>query len=398
MKLNEKLGIPEGINKEADNLYKKLFISLDKFLVSNKEIPKLDNDNKTFKIIIARYDIKINELHLKRVPFVLNIKYDETVDKPTIYGASYIPNTKYNYNDKSIFLEKDVTGSKLSININVNKEQNKSNIVNLIKDEFKPDTIAHELMHLFDQYKSKKGSLLSRTEYISFKSFGDFPKLIREFMYLLYFTSSTENTVRPSELYHQIIKSNITKSEFLNYMKSNEIIKILTKAEKFSMDNFKNKLNNDDEVKKFVDNFVSEKNYVRIGDYADDILNILMRYLINTKFDELRNSLETFVSSNANMQSIIDSLLGIPSDEIDLLNKRSSEFYDVITRNYKKYENDYNKYFNNLEKRLNFIGNKMKRKLYKLYDMIDDVTKKNEGFILNFNSFIKSEPTIRKRY
>jgi hypothetical protein len=398
MKLNEKLGIPEGINKEADKLHKKLFISLDKFLLSNREIPKLDNDNKSFEVIIARYDIKINELHLKRVPFILYFDYDERVSKPTLMSAGYNSKPKYSYNDKSIFLERDFNSSELSINIKVNKEQNKSNIVNIIKDELNPKTLAHELMHLFDEYKSKKSNLLTRSEYSSYKNFRDFPRLIGEFMYLLYYTSSDENTVRPSELYYQILKNNIKRSEFLNYMKSNETIKILTKAEKFSMTSFKKELNDDDEVKEFVDNFVSEKNYVRIGDYANDILNILMEYLINTKFDKLKSHLDNFVSSNASMQDFINSYFGIPSDEVDMLNKKSSEFYDVITKNYKKYENDYNKYFNNLEKRLNFIGNKMKRKLYKLYDMIDDVTKKNEGFILNFNSFIKSEPTIRKRY
>lgn len=390
MILNEKLGIPEGINKEADKLYKKLIISLDKFLLSNKDIPKIDNDNNSFEMVIARYDIKINDLHLKRVPFMLNIIYDDKVDKPLIFSAGFNRNPIYDYNDKSIFLKRDSTDSKLSITINVNKKQSKYDIVNLIKDEFKTDTIAHELMHMFDEHKSKKGSLLSSSEYKSFISLSDFPSLIREFIYLLYYTSPVENTVRPSQLYHQIIKSGITKSRFINYMKNNEIIETLTKAEKFSITKFKQKLNNDKEVKEYVDNFVSEKDYVRIGDYADDILNILMKYLINTKFDKLKSSLETFVSSNASMQSVLNSYLGIPSDEIDFLNKKSSIFYDKIIKKYKKYENDHNRYFNYLGKRLNFIGRKIKLKLYKLYDMVDDDVKvKNESFILKYDSFLE---------
>ena len=71
-----------------------------------------------------------------------------------------------------------------------------------------------------------------------------------------------------------------------------------------------------------------------------------------------------------------------------------------------KYKNNHDKYFDILEKRLNFAGKKMKRKLYKLYDMLDtdkkktgDIfnwelhtkinskNKKNESFILDFKSF-----------
>lgn len=400
MKINEKLGVPEGLNQEAENLYKKLIKSLSRFILSSREIPTLDDENSSSSIILARYDIKIGELHLKRVPFKLYFNYKKDIDKPYYLSAGFIPNYSYRYKNPKIYNEFDIEKSGLSITIVINNKQNKLDIFNIIKNELGKDTIAHELMHLFDYYKNNKRGILKDSEYISYTSNykEDFPVLIKQFIYLLYYTTSFENTVRPTQLYHQLLINKVKKSEFINFMKDNEIDKTIKKAEHFSISQFKEDLNNDKEVKEYVDR-ITKDGYVRIGDYAEDMLNLLMMSLIERNLKNIDSSLDSYIKQESWLDFLTSQIDGKPNDKIIELNKRKSYFFNKMENNYKKYEGNHRKYFNYLEKSLNLAGNKMKRKLYKLYDMIDEnnhiidwnlhskINEKNEKIILKFSSF-----------
>ena len=320
-------------------------------------------------------------------------------------SASYSTNLRYIDKNDKISIVPNIDDSALSITIAVGDNQNLKDIINTIKNELTSKTIAHELMHMYDEHKKKIGSIVSKSEYTTFQSISSFPKLISDFLYLLYYTSSNENTVRPTEIYHDMLEKEITKSDFVNYMKDNDIITKLSNAEKFSMKEFKDKLNNDKEVIETVDK-MSNNGYDRIGSYSDDILNLLMINLINENIDTIKNILKNYVNRSTNpFDNLFSSFMGISS-----MNNEKTEkvdlFFSKIVSSYMKYENNHDKYFDILEKRLNFAGKKMKRKLYKLYDMLDtdkkktgDIfnwelhtkinskNKKNESFILDFKSF-----------
>lgn len=403
MRVNEKLGVPEGINQEANRLYRKLLRDIDD--LSLYTFTELDENESEYLITIGTYNINIQDLKLKSVPFDLKLIYHPEVDKPTMVSASYSTYLNYKENKDKISIDPNIDDSSLSITIAVGEKQNIQDIVNTIKNELTSKTIAHELMHMYDEHKKKIGSIVSKSEYNSFQNISSFPKLISDFLYLLYYTSSNENTVRPTEIYHDMLEKEITKSDFVNYMKDNDIISKLSKAEKFSMKEFKDKLDNDKEVIENVDKMVKE-GYDRIGSYADDILNLLMINLINENLDTIKNILKNYTDRSTNpFDSLFSSFMGISS-----MNNEKTEkvdlFFSKIVSSYMKYENNHDKYFDILEKRLNFAGKKMKRKLYKLYDMLDtdkkktgDIfnwelhtkinskNKKNENFILDFKSF-----------
>jgi hypothetical protein len=407
MKLNERLGVPEGINKQATDLYKKLFISLDKLLLNDKiSIPKLSDDNSKFEIPIARYTLRINNLDLKRIPLLLRLHYYEKVDKPILFSAGYAnKGRRYVLKNKDIVSVQDVEDSSIVINVAVNSSSTKQEIINMVKTELEPDTLAHELMHLYDASKSKHKSMKSSAEYQSYiKGDFSFPDIIVDFMHLLYFTTSVENTVRPTELYHQLLDNKINKSQFRDFLKETDVIKKLELAQKFSLERFKEDLNNSNDVLNFIDNAVKE-GYVRIGDNAEDILNILMTTIINSTIENTKGFLKSYVDESVSFVDRLNSIFnGIHSDNIlKSQEEANNKFKDLVSR-YQKYENNPNKYFKYLEKRLNFVGDKMKRKLYKLYDMVEDnketilnwdihnkinsrKDKKNERFVLNFYAF-----------
>lgn len=402
MKVNEKLGVPEGINQEANRLYRKLLRDIDD--LSLYTFTELDENESEYLITIGTYNINIQDLKLKSVPFDLKLIYHPEVDEPTMVSAAYSTNLRYSDKNDKINIVPNIDDSALSITIAVGDgdSQNLNDIINTIKNELTSKTIAHELMHMYDEHKKKIGSIVSKSEYNSFQNIASFPKLISDFLYLLYFTSSNENTVRPTEIYHDMLEKEITKSDFVNYMKDNDIITKLSNAENFSMKEFKDKLNNDKEVIETVDRMTKD-GYERIGSYSDDILNLLMINLINENIDTVRNILKNYIDrSTSPFDMLFSSFMGTSSED----NEKADSFFKKIVKSYMKYKNNHDKYFDILEKRLNFAGKKMKRKLYKLYDMLDtdkkktgDIfnwelhtkinskNKKNESFILDFKSF-----------
>jgi hypothetical protein len=387
MKLNERLGVPEGINKQATDLYKKLFISLDKLLLNDKiSIPKLSDENPNFTIVIARYNLKINNLELKRIPFLLRL-HNENVDVPRLFSAGYSnKNKRYISNNNDIIQDQDIEDSILSLNVAINSSSTKEQIINEIKNELTPDTIAHELMHLYEASKRRHTSIISSAEYHSYSQKG-FPDIISDFLFLLYFTTSVENIVRPTQLYHQLLDNNITKNQFKDFLKKSDIIKNLEDAQNFSLKEFKDKLNNNDEVEKIIQRVVSE-GYVRIGDNSEDILNILMNTIISSTVKEIESMLKSYVDNSVSIIDIITSrITGTPTASIVKSQEEANHKFKELISKYKKYENNPNKYFEYLKKRLNFVGDKMKRKLYKLYDMVED--DKKQSTILNWNLHTK---------
>lgn len=68
---------------------------------------------------------------------------------------------------------------------------------------------------------------------------------------------------------------------------------------------------------------------------------------------------------------------GNDSKEMREVEKLANKKFNQMLSKYQKYEKNPQKYFEYLEKKLNFVADKMKRKLYKLYDMVKDTTNKS---------------------
>lgn len=88
--------------------------------------------------------------------------------------------------------------------------------------------------------------------------------------------------------------------------------------------------------------------------------------------------------------------------DIKAAEEKANKKFNQILKKYQKYERNPEKYFEYLEKYLNFVGRKTKRKLFKLYDMVENdknsiinwdlhnkINKKNENLVytLDFKSF-----------
>lgn len=382
MILNEKLGIPSEISKQSKKLYESIL----------EDIKRFDNDDpidqsefefgRELSMKIGEYDIKISDLTIN-VPVILKLYFQYGENKKPFYFSAG-QSSRSSIGD-DLMLHSDISKGFLSISVAVFKNNKQHEVVDEINKNLKERHIAHELMHLYETYKNKKKTLKQRGEYKAFNIQG-LPEILREFLYLLYFTTSIENSVRPAEFYQDILYTNVKKSEFRSYIEKSEIIETLRKSENFSLDDYKKRLEDSEEIKKFLKDAKS-KGYKSIGENSDDALNILMINIINTSIESIDNMLGGYTSQ---------SFLG---KEIDF-DKVNSKFNKIIN-SYEKFKGSPQKYFEFLVKNLNFVGNKMKKKLYKIYDMIEEkkvivdwetyceINKNEIVYNIDFNSFKK---------
>lgn len=370
MKTYEKLGIPTGIEKEADRIYKLIITSL-----TDVEFPDDFEDDKDKNIFLSETNIKIKELNVP-IGIVLFLNYYEPLELPEIIslGCGGEPNINLNDKNKMFITKKSII---FSINVAVGDEIDKNDIINMIGKKMKRSSIAHELMHFYNDYKKEKRSVYGVATYASYQLDG-FPPLISSFLHLLYYMTSVESIVRPTELYKDLIDNKITKDNFEDFMESSKMIQMIKTAKTFSLDSYREKLNIDPDVKELL-NFAKLEGYELSNDPSYDILQLLFINLTQRYEKIAKEFIDSYI--NKNQFQVITALFGGRTSEIfDIAN---DNFKDILSKMY-KYEKNPMKYFENLEKMLNFEGNKMYKKLYKLYDMVQD-KKNTKGSIINWD-------------
>lgn len=408
MRLNEKLGVPEGINQQASIIYNKIMDKFDQLNSdSDFDLPtERDFDDGETSLKIDNYDIHIKDLNLEGVPFLLMFHWVEHLDEAELIGASYGNKPVYKSKGDNIKIGQRVKNSFFIIKVAIGKSVDKESFFKRIQSQIKPNLIAHELMHLYDIYKRGEDSIESSAEYHSYQ-IGGFPRILSDFLHLLYYTTAVENTVRPTELYQMLLDNMISKSDFLEFVDNTDMIKKLTAAQKFSLDDFKIKLSMDESVIKMVEQVIND-GYESIGSVADDALNLLMINITSGALETTDRILKGFMYQSGKSVDPISAMLsmlgGGDLPEMEKAGELANKKFKQVISKYQKYEKDPQKYFEYLEKMLNFVGDKTKRKLYKLYDMVKDTksnsivnwdlhtkisSKKNEKFVytLDFSSF-----------
>lgn len=367
MYINEKMGVPDGIEKQGQLLYDKIIRSVeegDGYIPTSLLLGMEEGDVATK--LLTTFNINIKDLIIRHMP--VKIKYTKyPVNKPRISGLSVgIPNYPYVNKDR-IKLKYNVTSSELYIDLSfyeVNIDEIKSTLLSI-----KPEIISHELMHLYDSFKSKEDSMDKLIEYGSYIEIGNFPRDISLFLYLLYYTSSKENLVRPTELYHKLLDNKITKDDFYEFVNKSDIMSTIKSAIDFDLGKFINKLDKNPEVIDIIDTISQDGRYVRIGSYGIDIMNILFNQISVGGVESAKNIIQHY-NKRFRDPSIGDDIL-------------YDNFNSVISK-YDKYSENPIKFFEYLEKKLNFDGRKMKRKLYKLYDMVENTENKDSKSILDW--------------
>ena len=255
--INEAVGVPDNITNVGETLYNKLINKLDKLSSSGYDMNDLENETLTFGI-----DDKIADIQIDSIDVLFKfITHEEMM--PLAYQN--VVKAKLSSDELSMEYKEFENEIDLNLIFTITPETT----INDLKDYFvnaKSDTIStfsHELKHTYDQVKRVKANLKTKAEYQVFseKGFGVGPvdKVIR----YLYFISSIENLVRPSEIYSRIQSSNITKKEFYDFFMNDETIKKLITIRDYNFDLFI------DDLRQNIDD--CEQFLRRVGEYDDDM-------------------------------------------------------------------------------------------------------------------------------
>lgn len=353
--INERLGIPDGIIKNAQKLFDLIIKRLDE--LGDKVICK---DNDIFKEKIDIIDIDFNNFKIKNID--IGFEFYPNQDDFDLLSMSVF--TSFTDKDKYKLLYKKNEESKRNSIINLvyavkTGETKYSDIKNnlLIEKEKNIGSLAHELKHMYDKYMFGKDWFHDIASYSVFSNtrFGIDP--IDEFFYLLYLTNEVENLVRSTEIGAEIELLGITKKEFSDFLKNTRFYPNLKLGKEFSFENMKSNLYNYiDLIKKVFDN--SDIIYKDDPDYIVDL--VLDLSYINIK-DGSIYKLKSMLGIGKNIFGIEINTQGIsPNDYYLRKNIKKKTF---------KNKEDFFEYW---EKYINFTSDKVFKKISKLYDMCKD--------------------------
>lgn len=366
--INEKMGVPSGIEDAAYRIYNETISDLKK--ESTIQYIQSDIESRTnVSYVIRIKDISFGDESLDIVKHTINL-HNYTNIKPTVASLGIQNNYSPISNDR--FNLKNVRSESYSIQTNIVLDFSKytfEDALRLLTDEYKSkyiSSIAHELMHAYDHLKSKKTGIKSRVEYFVASDFKSGINQIDDFFHLLYYMTAIESAVRPSQVITRLKKDGVTKSSFMQAIKDDDTWQTLQNAKNFSVNDLISRISNDDKsiskIKEIFD-LIDAWNLVE-GDKEDPTalakaaLKLVYINIVNLSAKEVERHVTSAIQYDPFM-----AILGMGDIE-----RAGNKIMDDIS----KYKNNYIEYYKNIERHFNREANKVMRKIIKLYDMVPD--------------------------
>ena len=217
--LSEAVGVPEGIIESAEELYE-IILNLLKGMDDYDNTQTFTEDNLDLTIS----DYKIHELELR-----VEINEMDDYDGPLVMMSAGVA-SQFNFDKKILMKVHRLDNSiELSLNFASNGDSwDADDVYNYFsKDKIELiSVIAHEIKHKFDKQKKETDLIGKDADYQAYASQGlnfGIP-VINEFMRYSYFIQNTENLVRPTEVASRMSQKNITKDQFDEFLRNDELL------------------------------------------------------------------------------------------------------------------------------------------------------------------------------
>jgi hypothetical protein len=361
--INERLGVPSGNIESANNVFKELTEFLKKrgnsLIMSEKLTDDTIYDEKSINFKL-KSDIKIGDLSYKNIIFIISIigqLSDYSESNVEVAGMSVFIEPS---GEKETYIEYDKlnpnTKIGISLRLAISKDCTFNDVYNMLESEDKTyiGILSHEIKHIYDRVMIGKNMFSEIASYNTWSNVRMGVPAIDSFLYKLYLISKAEGLVRSSEVAGELIASDITKSEFKDFLKSTSIYNKLVELKNFSFENLKSELL--EQV-----NFIKEAldyNDIEHPDNPEELVDFMLDL--------------TYRNIVGNKMEILSSLLRISplAIAIGMINQEEKEYYNKYLSKI-KFEN-YEKYFEYCEKLIKFESNKVLKKISKLYDMCKD--------------------------
>ena len=362
-RLNEALGVPEGILEVAERIYDKIVKTDFKYnIVEDFEDTSGDRN-------VINNPFKIGDLTFKKISILINVMPHHKADVVDYNGMS-IPSQAEMVGIGKL---KNVKQDSLVVIFNFycpgDEYGDPTMSDRKIKDEIKKllikgknkftASVAHELKHGYDTNKTPYENILNRSKYQTSSKFSRFPVYEISYIYFLsYFVSVSETLVRPTEVMSLIRSRQITKKDFLNFIKNNETYKTLNKIRSLTFEKFYNRLlGNIDIIKQTISNLERDLGYeVDITDKSDEEIVDIFLEIVKDLFDDHSMDFIKSLTFNSGEDGLISNFENQMKYLINMSNKVRK---NISGKEYFKSEIE-----NNAKK-----ANLVIRKLAKLYAM-----------------------------
>ena len=349
--LVERLGVPEGILDIAEEIYPKILLSIG----DNDTVKMLENSS-----MYVNGDFNINDFNFNRILFNYNIVEDDDLE---IIGMSQSTNSKLTDKyklktvptDGIVELKIIISGPKSIKGLNIKElfEENKKTVIS---------SLSHELKHAYDDYKDSLGDVQLRSNYDVYtkERFGIKP--MDSFLNRLYFTSSIESLVRPTEVASLLKMGDVTKKEFYDFIKNDRTYKLLTELSKFNIEDWRNEIKEYiPEIIKFFESLeVEGVGVLDEEEIVDEFLRVCYVIIKNWKAKQTYN---IFLNRE------IEHLIGFMPEKEQMFRKHLNKI--------NRFGNDYKKYYEYEAKTIRYVADNLRKKIAKLFDMAKD--EKNES-------------------
>lgn len=359
--LLEALGVPEGILKSAESMYKQLL----KYISDESDID-VEDENYYFKL---DGPFKINEYKIKSIKLRLTFITTDNVDTITIASLGFSARARLD-NNLTLINSNDKNNLEMSINIAIPDTITFSELYQFIKVKDKDiiSSFAHELKHSYDSVKKPSESIRNRSKYLAYTSVGFGLKPIDEFIFNLYYTTVIESLVRPTEVMSLLKQNKVKRKNFIDFLLNNETYNTLKKIHNFSLDKLLMELSQEMPTINSILNHLNEQG--RYNTDEEKIDRILYLTYIN-----LTNDMgKTFFSV------LIDNPF---EASFGFLDERKPVMLNNFINEITKFNDNPKDFFEYEEKKFKFVSSKMMKKLSKLYAMLPEDKKSIKNWDLH---------------
>tara|TARA_Y100000389_G_scaffold195186_1_gene226213 strand:+ start:2518 stop:3795 length:1278 start_codon:yes stop_codon:yes gene_type:complete len=379
--LNEKMGVPGGIEDAAEKIYNSTISTLSDSGVReylNKYIAVIGRPTFDIPIPSVSYGSETITIVKHTIEFHNYVDTEPEVSSLSVsFGGDPIKGSFTKMKNK-----KDVVLEIFTHVIFDFEKYSTIDVVNYFKGKDKTEyisSISHELMHEYDNRKRKTTSFKDRARYNTESNFRAGVKQIDDFLHKMYYMNAIESVVRPSQVFTKLKKDGVTKSGFLKAIRNDNTWKSLEDSRDFSVDRMISDIVNDDISMNSIREILDSTNgwYLVKGNkddnYAivDAMLKLVFINILNMNREHLDQSIDRVVSHDPFI------LLFKETEE------RAQSAYRNMMKDLDKYKEDHIGYYKSVERYFKTESNKVMRKISKLYDMMPDDTTLNNKSIIN---------------
>ena len=343
--INESLGVP-------DNLYETSLKLYDKMILKFKGFDKSMLDNENSFTIGFQDKFRIADFQFSKVFITFYFDKMKKLDKPEIVAMSSESESEKTRDMRLRMIRKKTV--KLNVKVILPKKFNFDKFDDFLKGERKDiiESFNHELKHSYDSYKKIYDNPYQRALYnaMSSKRFGIWT--IDRFIHDLYYTTVNENLVRPSEVAAAIRNNEISQKDFLTFLYDNDTYKNLKRISEFSLEAFKSELIQEmDKIDKLLEHLDFDVEDMNTDEKIDEVLRLIVVNISNWSIDEFKNILTSH---------FLEEILGFSDEKEKIFQKFKNTFHRFKTPE---------EFFRYYEKLFKFVGDRMIRKIAKLYAM-----------------------------